>query len=79
MHFNNQVLKVGTFDGILFSFFFVFVAGIAALFFAGDNHPLTVHHPLAMHHPSIRPFPLALGVVAQVVTNWGAAAIKFYN
>lgn len=32
MHFNNQVLKVGTFDGILFSFFFDSIFFVAVAF-----------------------------------------------
>jgi len=71
MHFNNQVLKVGTFDGILFSFFFCsFLLG-GSVFYAGDNRPQATPKP--PNHPLFR-----TGVVAQVVTNWGAA-IKFYN
>lgn len=72
MHFNNQVLKVGTFDGILFSFF---VAAAAA---AAPFSVLCRRQPPPGMHP--RQPDRLLGVVAQVVTNWGAAAaIKSYN
>jgi len=72
MHFNNQVLKVGTFDGILFSFFFCsFLLSaqcwVALCFMQATTTPNSPNHPL-----------FRTGVVAQVVTNWGAA-IKFYN
>jgi len=49
MHFNNQVLKVGTFDGILFSFFLQFFAFCSVLggsvFYAGDNRPQATLKP----------------------------------
>jgi len=71
MHFNNQVLKVGTFDGILFSFFFCsFLLGALCFMQATTAPKPPQNHP---NHPLFR-----TGVVAQVVTNWGAA-IKFYN
>lgn len=73
MHFNNQVLKVGTFDGILFSFFF------DSIFFCCSSFLLRAQ--CFMQATTTHCFSgLQMGVVAQVVTNWGAAAaIKFYN